>query len=135
MFQDLLRCWSLVWVHLKHLKNQCFAFKAQVGHVQINLGQVTFHVFNKNFLIIITAKQVAAGHQIEKDSADTEYVTFLIIPSSIKNFRCNIAGRATLLIYQILFVRLGFIHRWHEASKSEICNFNIVRLSIFHFFN
>jgi hypothetical protein len=78
------------------LKNQISAFQAKICQEKINLGKVALHVIHKNFLIIITAKQVAACYQIEKNCADTKYVTFLIIPSFLKNFRCDIAGRPTL---------------------------------------
>ncbi len=32
-----------------------------MSQVQIEIGKVTFHILNKNFLIIITAKQVATS--------------------------------------------------------------------------
>lgn len=98
------------------------AYPRESGYHVIDL---TYFIFLKNILIIISREQIAASQHIKEDYAHTEDVAFLGITEAAENLGGRVPWGPAFLIQ-------FFIVRGDKRSEAKISDFNII-LCLFNF--
>ena len=83
-------------VFVDHLEKDIFALRTKPLHVQGHMTEVT-EIVHCKFILSITIEEVSSSQQIEENRPKTEDVTVVAVTHFLKDLRCHITWRTTLL--------------------------------------